>query len=117
MAYRRFISAGTVLVLAAALTGCGGDGGGPAAPPEGAVPTITIRNFTFVPSTLRVIRGQQITVTNEDKAPHTITAVDGSFDSGTLTRGESFTFNPGSSGTAAYICDLHQYMKGSIEVL
>ena len=116
MAYRRFISAGAVLVLAAALAGCGKDAEVPASG-EAAVPAITIQNFAFVPPTLRVIRGQQITVTNQDEAPHTITAVDGSFDSGNLAAGESITFVLAAPGTTAYICDLHQYMKGSIDVL
>ena len=44
---------------------------------------------------------------NEDKAAHTITATGGSFDSGELSQGQSFTFAIVSPGTVPYICDLH----------
>lgn len=117
MPSRRIDAGVLVVVLAAALVGCGEDDTA-SAPPSGggAPPSIAIRNFAFVPAELAALRGQGITVTNEDKAPHTITAVDGSFDSGELAQGQSFTFAPVSPGTVNYICDLHQYMKGTLTV-
>lgn len=118
------------LALVVTATGCGGgdDGGdaapagqqsGPSAEPGSAAVTgtaVAIRNFAFVPAMLTVTRGQMITVTNEDTAPHTLTAVDGSFDSGELAKGETFTFSVDEAGTFPYFCDLHQYMKGSLQV-
>ena len=109
----------TALVVAAALTGCGGGGtaGKAKANAGGTVgDAITIKNFMFDPTPLKVKTGQKVTVTNNDSATHTITATDKSFDSKNLTKGQTFAFTAGKAGSYTYICDIHQYMKGTIEV-
>lgn len=116
-------------VFAVVLAGCGEDGpgvsaqnpdGGPDAPaeaPAGSVGTeIDIENFRYDPMRLEVKPGQKITVTNLDAAAHTLTAKDGSIDSGDLGKGERYDFTAPDSGTVAYLCDLHQYMTGEIVV-
>ena len=70
----------------------------------------------FDPTPLQVKSGQKITVTNDDSAVHTITAKDKSFDSMELGKGKTFTFTAGKAGKYDYICNIHQYMKGSIQV-
>ncbi|MGQ0625563.1 MAG: cupredoxin domain-containing protein [Sporichthyaceae bacterium] len=117
---------GVCVVLVAALSGCGEDaastgddspgGGSAAAPPPGGPARIEIVNFKYVPEALSVRAGQEITVVNADKAPHTITANDDSFDSGNLTQNQQYSLTLDKAGTYDYICDLHQYMKGTIEV-
>ncbi|HUR74885.1 MAG TPA: cupredoxin domain-containing protein, partial [Sporichthya sp.] len=77
---------------------------------------ITIQNFKFSPPTLTVKLGQTIEVVNLDSADHTLTADDGSFDSGTLKKGQRYTFTPKEAGTYTYVCDIHQYMTGTITV-
>jgi plastocyanin len=77
---------------------------------------ITIQNFKFSPALLTVRAGQTIEVVNMDSAAHTITADDGSFDSGTLEKGQHYTFTIAKAGTYSYICDIHQYMTGTIKV-
>ena len=105
---------GPLVVLAVALSGCGGgDGDQAGAPAEGT--SIVIRNFTYSPIPAQVSLGQSITVTNEDTAVHTLT-VPGGVDSGNLDQGESFTFTPAGPGTLDYLCDVHQYMKGQVVV-
>ncbi len=112
-------------VAVVALAGCGGGSStkagstGEGTPSTGAAVSgdaITIKDFLFTPMDLKVKAGQEITVTNEDRAPHTITADDKSFDSGDLAKGQTFTFKVDKPGTYSYICTIHQYMKGTLEV-
>jgi len=79
--------------------------------------TITMRNFAFFPASLSVAPGTEITVRNDDKAPHTVTADDKSFDTGEVDPGKSATFTaPSKPGTYDYICTIHPYMKGKLVV-
>ena len=75
---------------------------------------VAISKFKFVPATLEVAVGDTVTFTNEDSAPHTATANDGSFDTGRLAKGESGTVTIEAAGTFDYICALHPSMKGTI---
>lgn len=112
----------TAVAAAAALAGCGGGGSSPkASGSTGASASgnaIAIKGFAFSPDKLTAKPGQEITVTNKDAAKHTITADDGkSFDTGDLGMNKSFTFKaPTKPGTYTYICNIHQYMKGSLTV-
>ena len=45
---------------------------------------VAIADFAFDPETVTVDAGTKLTWTNDDEAPHTATADDGSFDTGTL---------------------------------
>ncbi len=78
---------------------------------------MTISDFVFRPSAITVHVGDTISWTNEDAAPHTATADDGSFDTGTLDRdgsgGHTFT----RAGTFAYRCTIHPSMRGTVTVL
>ncbi|RME88605.1 MAG: hypothetical protein D6770_06610, partial [Anaerolineae bacterium] len=78
--------------------------------------SVTIQNFAFSPSSLEIKVGTTVTWTNMDSAPHTVTADDGSFDSGTLRNGDSFSFTFNEAGTFAYHCSIHPYMTASITV-
>ncbi len=77
---------------------------------------IAIKNFKFEPETLKAKVGDQIKVTNEDSATHTLTAKDKSFDTGNLDEGADGTITVSKAGTFDYICNIHDYMKGTIEV-
>ena len=50
---------------------------------------VSISNFAFDPADLSVTAGTEVTWTNDDPTPHTVTAEDGSFDSGTLEPGQT----------------------------
>lgn len=100
---------GDVAVVGAEVT-VGGDGGEAA----GHV-IITIENFDFgVPVT--AAPGQTITVRNSDGAPHTWTAADGSFASGTLEQGDEFSITLDEPGTYSFFCEIHPSMTGTLTV-
>ena len=80
------------------------------------VHTVTIKGFAFEPETLTISAGDQVVFTNEDSAPHTATADNGAFDTGTLSRGQSATLTFGGAGTFTYFCAIHPSMKGSLTV-
>ncbi len=60
--------------------------------------------------------GQTIMWTNTGAQPHTITADDNSFDSGTIAPGGTYTFSATDPGTYAYHCTPHPWMKGTFTV-
>jgi plastocyanin len=78
---------------------------------------VAIKNFTFLPGTSTVHVGDTITWTNQDIAPHTATAKDRSFDTGTINKGKSGSHTFTKAGTFAYICTIHPNMKGTVVVL
>jgi len=87
-----------------------------AAPVRGATHQVSIENFAFMPANLTVAVGDTVTWTNNDDAPHTATASNGAFDSGTLDNGGTFSFTFTTAGTYAYICEIHPQMTGTITV-
>lgn len=54
---------------------------------------------------------------NNDNFPHTVTAVDGSFDSGNMNAGQSFVHTFTKAGKYAYFCTYHPWMSGTVTVL
>ncbi len=78
--------------------------------------TIAIQNFAFSPATITLKAGDSITWTNQDAAPHTATADDGSFDTGSLANGQSKSITFSKSGTFTYHCSVHPSMKATIVV-
>ena len=74
---------------------------------------IAIADFEFV-GDQDVLVGGRVVVTNTDVASHTLTAINGSFDSGTLAQGDSYEFTVDAPGTFEYRCEIHPSMTGSI---
>lgn len=56
--------------------------------------------------------GTALTVRNDGALPHTYTAVDGSFDSGQLQPGETFTLTVDQPGVVQVFCALHGTAEG-----
>jgi plastocyanin len=73
---------------------------------------------SYSPSPVTVVMGVNNTVSwvNNDSAPHTVTANDGSFDSGNLAPTGTFTFTFTTPGTYLYHCIYHPWMIGTIIV-
>jgi plastocyanin len=78
---------------------------------------VEIEDFAYYPDPVTIEEGGKVIWQNEDSAPHTATAEDGSFETGTLEEGKlkSETFK--EAGTYAYICSIHPDMKGTVEVV
>ena len=78
---------------------------------------VEIVEFTYQPDPVVVQVGGKVTWQNQDTAPHTATADDGSFDTGTIEKGKigSETFK--EPGTFTYFCEIHPTMHGTVEVV
>ncbi len=77
---------------------------------------VKIESFRFQPTTLNVTRGTVVVWTNDDSAPHTATAKEGSFDTGRLDKGESGQVTFDMPGTFDYTCSFHSRMNGRVVV-
>lgn len=73
----------------------------------------------YSPPKITVVIGFNNTVkwVNYDSMPHTVTAVDGSFDSGNLDPGQSFVHTFNTPGTYVYVCIYHHWMEGTVIVV
>ena len=78
--------------------------------------SVAIAGFAFDPATIEVAPGTKVTWSNDDPAPHTVTADGGGFDSDTLGAGKPFSFTFEKSGVYRYHCNVHPDMKGTVEV-
>jgi len=77
---------------------------------------VTIKDFEFTPSAITIKVGDTVTWTNNGPSIHTVTADDGSFDSGDLSGGKTFSHTFQTAGTFAYHCSLHPFMKATVTV-
>jgi plastocyanin len=108
-------SAAIAAALSLLLAACGGSS--PAASSgNGAGGGEQISNFAFNPASMTVKAGTALTWTNADNATHTVSADDGSFDSGNVASGATFSHTFATAGTFAYHCNIHSSMKGTITV-
>jgi plastocyanin len=78
--------------------------------------TVSIQDFFFSPDQMTVAPGTTVTWTNEAQTPHTTTADDGTWDSGTLEQGDDFSFTFDDPGTYTYHCSIHPDMTATITV-
>lgn len=77
---------------------------------------VSIEAFTFTEAG-PLSAGQQVLVTNNDSVPHTLTADDGSFDTGLLQPGDQAVITvPNSSGEFSFFCEVHPAMTGAFSV-
>lgn len=75
--------------------------------------------LNFYPVVVTVILGKNATVAwdNKDTSIHTVTATDGSFDSGNVKPGASWSYTFTTPGTFTYYCIYHSaWMKGTVVV-
>ena len=134
----------TVLAAMAPLAGCGDDeesgsgddpaaesgsvyGGGSEAeqaPAEESSATaaseaasVEIVEFAYEPVDVKVRAGGTVEWTNSDTAPHTATADDDSFDTGSLDKGDAAKITFDEPGTFEYICTFHPFMNATVEVV
>jgi plastocyanin len=105
----------TVRALAAAGALALGAGGplADAAPPANSV---SIQFAAFGPTPIDALPGEAVSWTNQSERVHTVTADDGSFDSGELPGGATFSHTLAAVGAVTYHCRIHPEMRGEIDV-
>jgi plastocyanin len=94
-------------------TGGTGGTGGSAGPGANEV---FIQGMAFNPSSITVAAGTTITWTNKDVVNHTVTSKTNVFDSGSLSKGSTFSFTFATAGTYSYYCQVHPSMVASVTV-
>jgi len=77
--------------------------------------TFQIKNTAF-PATITVVAGTTVTWLNADIEKHTVTADDGSFDSGDVVAGAKYEHAFATAGTFKYHCIIHESMHGTVTV-
>jgi plastocyanin len=75
-----------------------------------------MRTMTFSPKRLEIATGTTVTWTNNDQLVHTISADDGSWDSGPIEPGKSWSHTFTQPGEYAFHCTPHPFMKAVIVV-
>ena len=78
--------------------------------------TVIIKQMHFEPHSLKVKAGDKVEWKNEDIFSHTVTANDGTFDSGLIAPGNSWQTTISKSGTIAYHCRPHPNMTAELLV-
>ncbi|MFZ3383514.1 MAG: cupredoxin family copper-binding protein [Candidatus Methanoperedens sp.] len=100
-----------ILALAVLISGCGAQKPEPRIISTNAV---DIQGFVFIPDTITVTKGTNVTWTNKDTAPHTVKGT--GFISGTLNQGQTYSKTFNEAGTFEYVCGIHPGMKGKVIV-
>jgi len=76
-----------------------------------------IQNFAFSPATINIKAGTTVTWKNMDSAPHTVTALTGAFDSGSIATNSTFKFQFNTPGTYVYHCTIHSMMANATVIV
>lgn len=78
---------------------------------------VSISRFAFSPPEQWLLGGKSIIWTNNDPVDHDVAAVDGSWDSGTIASGATFSHEFDSTGDVSYVDTLYPGMAGVIHVV
>ena len=124
---RMTLTIGGLLLVAAALGGCGSNGSmSPASPTPTPTPAasdvvITIvgmnGSLSYSPNPATVTVGQTVAWKNADSLAHTATADAGTFNTSTLAAGATSSPIPmTTAGTFTYHCAIHGSMTGTLTV-
>ena len=85
---------------------------------EGAANAVQVemRTMTFNPKRIEVAAGATVRWTNNDQLVHTVSADDGSWDSGPIEPGKSWSHTFTQPGEVAFHCTPHPFMKAVVVV-
>ena len=75
-----------------------------------------MKNINYLRSKLEVVVGTTVEWTNRDPLPHSVTAVDRSFNSGLIQPGKTYRHIFTKAGTFNFFCMPHPFMRGAIVV-
>ena len=81
-----------------------------------ATQPVNIEFQAFAPAQLDALPGDTVQWSNPSVRAHTVTADDGSFDSGALPTGSRFTHAFDAPGIYTYHCTIHRGMLGEVDV-
>jgi plastocyanin len=70
----------------------------------------------YDPEVIQVEVGTTVVWKNNDNAIHTVTSIDGEFDSDILSAGGSYEYTFNTPGKWDYFCIVHPWMTGSVDV-
>jgi plastocyanin len=82
--------------------------------PGGATIPVSIGFDAVSPQHLDVLAGDTVTWTNDSVRTHTVTADDGSFDSGRLVPDTTYTRTFATVGDTPYHCIIHPFIRGDV---
>jgi len=77
---------------------------------------VEMRAMAFSPQRLAASAGATVEWTNRDQVAHTVTADDGSWDSGPIEPGATWRRAFDTPGTFAFHCTPHPYMTGAVVI-
>jgi plastocyanin len=77
---------------------------------------VTILNFQFAPTTLKITGGTTVVWTNKDSVAHTVTGTNAPWGSGNLNLGQTYAHTFTKAGTYQYHCAIHPSMSASVLV-
>jgi plastocyanin len=77
---------------------------------------VRIADFAFAPARVGIRVGDTVVWLNDDLAPHTATAVDGTWDTGTLEAGARGFVRFRTPGEFTYSCAFHPHMTATVIV-
>jgi len=77
---------------------------------------VEIQSFQYAPKALNVKAGDTVTWVNRDSAPHTATAADGTWDTGSIAQGGRKSMVMTAGMVASYYCVFHPNMRGTATV-
>jgi plastocyanin len=75
---------------------------------------VYMKNSTFSPALMTLTAGKPVAWINDDSLVHRVTADDGSFDSGDMQPGATFSRTFSMPGTFPYHCKYHKGMTGTV---
>jgi len=116
LARRRPAAASWIAPAAAAMLSAAAGLGFPGAAEAARPPqSVVMQMNAFGPHDVTAVAGDEVVWRNGDLRSHTVTADDGSFDSGALPPGATFALTL-PLGTHKYHCKIHRFMRGLVNV-
>ena len=83
----------------------------------GTLYEVEIKNFKFNPKTLEVRPGDRIRWTNRDGAPHDAAALDETWRTPILRRGEAGEVTVTADMNTDYFCSVHPSMRATLKII
>jgi plastocyanin len=78
--------------------------------------TAVVQDFLFRPARLEIAAGTTVVWTNGGQVTHTVTGEDGGFDTGPIEAGGRRAITFSRTGTFAFHCTPHPFMRGEVVV-